>query len=145
MSDTHTLSPQSNSHHGSSCFCFFCIFLYSSNTSNFAGIPPGGAEDGGRWWLVGGWGWGGWQECQLHSNPEGSRYVEAVGKGEQVHGNSEIVAYACKPDRYRILWLEEKEILKRDGKQWLWRIGVEANCDLHNPDLGFTNTACLSL
>lgn len=28
----------------------------------------------------------------------GSRYLEAEGRGEQVHGNSEIIAYACEPD-----------------------------------------------
>lgn len=32
-----------------------------------------------------------------------------MGKGEQVHGNSEIVAYACKPDLHTTLWLEEKK------------------------------------
>lgn len=30
--------------------------------------------------------------------PEGSRYLEAEGRGEQVHGNSGIIAYACEPD-----------------------------------------------
>lgn len=61
---------------------------------------------GGDWWE--GEGGAGWQEYQFSSTPEGSRYVEAVGKGEQVHGNSEIIAYACNSDLYSMLWLEEK-------------------------------------
>lgn len=36
----------------------------------------------------------GWQEYQLHSSPQGPRYVEAAGRGEQVHGNSQVVAYS---------------------------------------------------
>lgn len=50
----------------------------------------------------------GWQDYQFCSNPEGSRYVEAAGKGAQVHGNSEIIEYACNSDLNRMLWLEGK-------------------------------------
>lgn len=50
---------------------------------------------GGR----GGWNGGG-NTISSILYPEGSRYLEAegrggVGRGEQVHGNSEIIAYAC--------------------------------------------------
>lgn len=40
----------------------------------------------------------GGNNISLSLYPEGFRYVEAVGRGEQMHGNSEIIAYACKSD-----------------------------------------------
>lgn len=43
--------------------------------------------------------------------------MEAAGRGEQVHGNSEIIAYACCSDFYSKLWLEEKIMLQWDDKE----------------------------
>lgn len=63
------------------------------------------------WWVVVMGGrmrveWGG-KKNPFHSSPEGPRYVEAAGRGEQVNWNAEIIAYACS-DLYNKLQLEEK-------------------------------------
>lgn len=48
--------------------------------------------------MVGGQGWSWVARISALFYPEGSRYVEAVGSEEQVHGNSGIIAYASDSD-----------------------------------------------
>lgn len=49
--------------------------------------------------------------------PEGPRYVEAAGRREQVHGNSEIIAYACYSRLTQQAVACGKITPKRDTKQ----------------------------
>lgn len=117
----HTSSKFSRlDYHASDLFIFF--YFVKHITSCWHSSRGGMSEEQE---MVGGGGdgrvrveWGG-KNISFCSSPEGTRYVEAVGRGEQVHGNSEIIAYAWCSDSYSKLWLEEKIMLKRDGKQWM--------------------------
>lgn len=74
--------------------------------------------------------------------PEGLRYEEAVGRREQVHGNTEIIAYACFS--YCIASCGLRKNSAQPGQEAVGGVGVKSDCDLFHPSLGFANPVYLA-
>lgn len=88
-------------------FILYILICSNSVVLHHAVNQREGNERGRRSWVVAKGGRGGWNgggnTISSILYPEGSRYLEAegrggLGRGEQVHGNSEIIAYACEAD-----------------------------------------------